>query len=116
VDVRRGEVWWAELDDPRGSEPGYRRPLLIVQADSFNRSRIKTVVAVVLTGNLRLVDAPGNVLVPAKSVGLPKDSVANVSQLVTVDREFLDEQIGRLPPRIMAAVDTGLKLVLGLAG
>ncbi|MBD0318973.1 MAG: type II toxin-antitoxin system PemK/MazF family toxin [Gemmatimonadetes bacterium] len=113
--VRRGEVWWADLDEPRGSEPGYRRPLLIVQADAFNRSRIDTVLAVVLTGNLRLVDAPGNVLVPAKSVGLPKDSVANVSQLVTVDREFLDRQIGRVPQRVMAAVDAGLKLVLGLA-
>lgn len=116
MDVRRGELWWADLDEPRGSEPGYRRPVLIVQADSFNRSRIKTVVAVVLTGNLRLVDAPGNVLVPAKSVGLPKDSVANVSQLIAVDREFLDQQIGRMPPRLMAAVDAGLKLVLGLAG
>ena len=114
MDIRRGEVWWADLDEPRGSEPGYRRPLLIVQANSFNRSQISTVVAVVLTRNLRLVDAPGNVLVPAKSAGLPKDSVANVSQLVTLNREFLDTQIGRLPPREMMAVDAGLKLVLGL--
>lgn len=115
MDVRRGEVWWADLDEPRGSEPGYRRPVLIVQADAFNRSRIATVLCVVLTSNLRLVDAPGNVLVPAKAAGLPKDSVANVSQIVTLDRAFLDEQIGRLPARLMAAVDAGLKLVLGLS-
>jgi mRNA interferase MazF len=115
VDVHRGEVWWADLDEPRGSEPGYRRPVLIVQADSFNRSRIATVLCVVLTSNLRLVDAPGNVLVSAKAAGLPKDSVANVSQLITLDRAFLDEQIGRLPPRLMNAVDAGLMLVLGLS-
>jgi len=115
VDVRRGEVWWADLDEPRGSEPGYRRPVLIVQANSFNRSRIATVLCIVLTSNLRLVDGPGNVLVTAKAAGLSKDSVVNVSQLITLDRAFLDEQIGRLPPRLMNAVDAGLKLVLGLS-
>jgi mRNA interferase MazF len=114
VDVRRGQIWWADLDVPRGSEPGFRRPVLIVQDDAFNRSRISTVLAVVLTGNLRLVDAPGNVLIPAKNSGLPKDSVANVSQFVTVDREFLEAHTGRLPASLMAAVDAGLKLVLGL--
>lgn len=114
AEVRRGEIWWADLDEPRGSEPGYRRPLLIVQADSFNRSRLATVLAVVLTSNLRLVDAPGNVLIPAKAAGLPKDSVANVSQVVTLDSEFLEQRTGRLPPRLMAAVDAGLKLVLAL--
>lgn len=113
-EVRRGDVWWADLDEPRGSEPGFRRPLLIVQADAFNRSRIATVLAVVLTSNVRLVDAPGNVLVPAKAAGLPKPSVANVSQLVTLDREFLESRVGRMPSRLMAAVDAGLKLVLGL--
>lgn len=114
MEVRRGEIWWADLNEPRGSEPGYRRPLLIVQDDGFNRSRISTVLAVVVTSNLRLVDAPGNVLIPAKAAGLPGDSVANVSQIVTLDREFLDERVGRLPTRYMAAVDAGLKLVLGL--
>jgi len=114
VEVRRGDVWWADLADPRGSEPGFRRPLLIVQADAFNRSRISTVLGVVLTSNLRLVDAPGNVLVPSRSTGLPKDSVANVSQVVTVDRSFLDERIGRAPPKVMSAIDNGLRLVLGL--
>lgn len=115
AEIRRGEVWWADLAEPRGSEPGYRRPVLIVQADSFNRSRIATVLCVVLTSNLRLVDAPGNVLLPAKRAGLPKDSVANVSQLITLDRAYLDEQIGRLPTGLMNSVDAGLKLVLGLS-
>lgn len=112
--IARGEVWWAVLDDPRGSAPGYRRPVLIVQADAFNRSRLQTTLAVILTSNLRLVDAPGNVLIPQKAAGLPKDSVANVSQLVTLDRDFLTERAGRLPARLMAAVDAGLKLVLAL--
>jgi mRNA interferase MazF len=115
MDVRRGDVWWAHLAEPHGSEPGYRRPVLIVQADSFNRSRISTVVAVVLTSNLRLVDAPGNVLVPAKTTGLPKDSVANVSKLLTVDRAFLDQRIGRASSRVMSSIENGLKLVLGLS-
>jgi mRNA interferase MazF len=114
VDVRRGDVWWADLAEPRGSEPGFRRPLLIVQANAFNRSRISTVLAVVLTSNLRRVGAPGNVLVPAKTTGLPKDSVANVSQVVTVHRAFLDERIGRASSQVMSAIDNGLRLVLGL--
>jgi mRNA interferase MazF len=113
-ELQRGDVWWADLAEPRGSEPGYRRPVLVVQADSFNRSRIATVLCVVLTSNLRLVDAPGDVLLPARRAGLPRDSVANVSQLITLDRAFLDEQIGRLSPRLMNAVDSGLKLVLDL--
>lgn len=114
MEIRRGEIWWANLAEPRGSGPGYRRPVLIVQADSFNRSRIATLLCVVLTTNLRLVAAPGNVLVTSGAAGLPKDSVANVSQLITLDRAYLDEHVGRLPPRLMDAVDLGLKLVLGL--
>jgi mRNA interferase MazF len=114
MDIRRGDVWWADLGEPRGSEPGCRRPLVIVQADAFNRSRLATVLAVVLTTNVRLVDAPGNVLIPARNSGLPKDSVANVAQLVTVDRACLDEKVGRIPPRFMSAVDAGIELVLGL--
>jgi mRNA interferase MazF len=112
--IQRGEIWWADIDEPRGSEPGYRRPVLVVQSDAFNRSRLQTVLAVILTSNLRLVDAPGNVLVPKKASGLPRDSVANVSQLVTLDKDFLVQRIGRLPRRMMAAVDAGLKLVLEL--
>ena len=112
--VDRGSVWWAELPEPRGAEPGYRRPLLIVQADALNRSRIQTIVAVVLTSNVRLLDAPGNVLVPAKLSGLPRDSVANVSQVVTPDRDSLREQAGKLPPKVMKEVGDGLRLVLAL--
>jgi mRNA interferase MazF len=114
VVVERAEVWWADLDEPIGSEPGFRRPLLIVQGNAFNRSRLQTTIAVVLTSNLRLIEAPGNVLVPKPSSGLPKDSVANVSQVVTLDRDFLTERTGKVPARIMAAVDAGLKLVLAL--
>ncbi len=112
--IQRGEIWWADLAEPQGSEPGFRRPVLIVQADAFNRSRIATTVAVALTSNLALVEAPGNVLVPKRASGLPKDSVANVSQVVTVDREVLTERVGRVPADLMATVDTGLRLVLSL--
>lgn len=107
-------MWWADLGEPAGSEPGFRRPVLIVQSDAFNRSRIRTVLAVVLTSNLRLVDAPGNVLVPAKVAGLPKDSVANVSQVITIDRDFLAEPAGHIKGRLLSDVDAGLRLVLGL--
>lgn len=112
--VERGQVWWADLGEPDGSEPGFRRPILIVQDDAFNRSRLHTVIAVVLTTNLRLLDAPGNVLLPAKTTGLPKDSVANVSQVVTVDRDFLLELAGRVRGQSLKDVETGLRLVLGL--
>ena len=112
--VQRGEIWWADLDEPVGSAPGSRRPVLLVQADAFNRSRLQTTIAVVLTSNLRLVDAPGNVLVRKTVSGLPKDSVANVSQVVTLDRDFLTDRVGRLPARLVAAIDAGLRLVLDL--
>ena len=112
--IARGEVWWADLGEPTGSEPGFRRPVLLVQADAFNRSRIQTTVAVVLSSNVRLLDAPGNVLVSKAASGLPKDSVANVSQIVTLDRDFLTERAGKVPSRVMAAIDAGLKLVLDL--
>lgn len=112
--VERGQIWWADLDAPEGSEPGFRRPVLVVQADAFNRSRIRTVVAVALTSNLRLVDAPGNVLIPAKASGLAKDSVANVSQVVTLDKDFLTDVAGRLRGESLADVEAGLRLVLGL--
>jgi len=112
--VERGQIWWADLDEPRGSEPGLRRPLLIVQEDAFNRSRLRTVIAVVLTSNVRLVDAPGNVLIPARASGLPRDSVANVSQIITLDRDFLSELAGRIRGQLMKDVENGLRLVLGL--
>ena len=112
--VERGQVWWADLGEPDGSEPGYNWPVLIVQSDAFNRSRLHTVVAVVLSTNTRLLDAPGNVLLPAKATGLPKDSVANVSQVVTIDREFLLELAGRIRGQLLEDVENGLRLVLGL--
>ncbi|MGB3633168.1 MAG: type II toxin-antitoxin system PemK/MazF family toxin [Rubrobacteraceae bacterium] len=110
----RGEVWWAELPEPAASEPGYRRPVLIVQSDDFNRSLIRTVVAVVLTTNLRLSEAPGNVLIPAEDTNLPRDSVANVSQVITVDKTFLAEQVSQVSDRIMMSVEEGLRKVLAL--
>jgi len=112
--VERGEVWWADLGKPDGSEPGYRRPIIIVQSDAFNQSRINTVIGVVLTTNLRLIDAPGNVVVPSKAAGLPQDSVANVSQVITVDRDFLLERAGRVRGQLLKDIETGLRLVLGL--
>jgi len=114
VVVERGQIWWADLGAPEGSEPGFRRPVLVVQADAFNRSRIQTVIAVALTSNLRLVDAPGNVLVSAKASGLPKDSVANVSQVVTLDKAYLTDVAGYLRGPLLADVEAGLRLVLGL--
>ncbi len=112
--VERGQVWTADLGEPEGSEPGYNRPVLIVQSDAFNRSRLQTVIAVMLSTNLRLVDAPGNVLIPAKTSGLRKDSVANVSQVITVDREFLIELAGRVRGQFLKDVENGLRLILGL--
>lgn len=112
--VERGQVWWADLGEPDGSEPGYERPILIVQSDAFNRSRVHTVIAVVLSTNARLVDAPGNVLLPAKTTGLPRDSVANVSQVVTVDRDFLLKVAGRVRGQFLKDVENGLRLVLDL--
>lgn len=112
--MERGAVWWAELPDPVASEPGYRRPVVIIQANAFNRSRIKTVIAVLLTSNLRLAEAPGNVLIAAADSGLQKDSVANVSQVITVDKGFLSNRSGKLPSRVMKELDNGLRLVLSL--
>ena len=112
--MERGEVWWAELPAPVASEPGFRRPVVIVSTDAFNRSRIRTVLAVVLTSNLRLSEAPGNVFLAAATSGLPKDSVANVSQVATLDKGFLSGRCGRISPRGMKGIDDGLRLVLSL--
>jgi len=113
-EIQRGEIWWADLPEPRRSEPGFRRPVLVVQADSFNRSRIQTAIVAVITSNVDLADAPGNVLLPARSVGLPRDSVVNVSQLLPLDRSFLTERAGTLPPRLQRLVEEGLRTVLEL--
>lgn len=112
--MERGSIWWAELAEPRGAEPGYRRPVLVVQADAFNRSRIATVIAVALSSNLDLLDAPGNVLIPAKASSLARDSVANVSQVVTIDRDYLTDQVGKVSGATLKAIADGLRLVLAL--
>ena len=110
--ISQGDVWWAALGEPAGSEPGYRRPVVVVQGDSFNRSRISTVVCIPLTSNLRLADAPGNVLLERDTTGLTKDSVANVSQPVTLDRTSLTERVGTLPSAKVELVLSGIDVVL----
>ncbi len=112
--MRRGEIWWASLPDPQGSGPGFRRPVLVVQDNPFNESRIRTVVVAAVTSNLRLAEAPGNILLSHDESRLPRDSVINVSQILTVDKAFLAEQVNVLRADVMARVDAGLKLVLGL--
>ena len=112
--IQRGQIWWADLPEPRRSKPGFRRPVLVIQADSFNRSRIQTVIVAAIASNLDLAEAPGNVVLPARSSGLPRDSVVNVSQVLTVDRDYLTEQAGTVPPRLQGSVDAGLRSVLQL--
>jgi mRNA interferase MazF len=113
VAISRGEIWWADLAEPSGSEPGFRRPVVVVQCDAFNRSNIQTVVCVPLTSNLVWADAPGNVLLPSSISGLAKDSVANVSQIITVDRKSLSERVGRVPAGKLEAILNGIGIVLG---
>jgi mRNA interferase MazF len=112
--MHRGSVWWADLPEPTGAAPGYRRPILLIQADAFTNSRLATVVAVVITSNLRLAAAPGNLLLPAAESGLPKDSVVNVSQIVTLDKQTLDELIGHVSARTLTLIESGIRLVLDL--
>ncbi len=112
--MRRGDIWWANLSVPSGSEPGHRRPMLIVQADAFNRSAISTVVCAVITSNIRLSGAPGNLRIAPRESGLSKPSVVNVFQLVTLDRSFLTERVQTLSLATMAKIDEGLRLVIGI--
>ncbi len=111
--VSQGDVFWASLAEPTGSGPGFRRPVVVVQGDAFNASRLATVVVVPLTSNLRWAAAPGNVLLPAERTGLPKDSIANVSQIVAVDRSVLSERVGHLAEAELALILAGIDLVLG---
>ena len=106
-------MWWADLAEPAGSEPGYRRPVVVVQGDSFNRSGLRTVVAVPLTSNLRWADAPGNVRLVPRSTGLGRDFVANVSQVVAVDKSILTERVGKLSYSKLNLVLAGIDTVLG---
>lgn len=112
--MRRGEIWWAELPVPGGSEPGYRRPVLVVQSDDFNRSRIRTVLALAITTNLNLAAAPGNVSLARRATALRKRSVINVSQVVTLDKRFLARRIDRVSDAVLEEVEEGLRLVLGI--
>lgn len=112
--VFRGEVWRAKLPEPVGIEPGYRRPVLIIQINRFNRSRLATLLAVSITTNLALAELPGNVLIPAFEAGLNEDSVVNITQVITLDREFLESRIGALPEELLRRVEDGLRLIQGL--
>ena len=111
--ISQGEVWWADLPAPPGSGPGFRRQVIVVQGEALNRSRIATVVCVPLTSNLRWSKAPGNVSLPARLTGLPKDSVANVSQIVTLDKDLLTERVGKLPRAKLELLFSGIDVVLG---
>ena len=112
--MNRGEIWWAELPDPQGSEPGYRRPIIIISSNAFNKSKIRTIIAVAISTNLILANAPGNVPLSQKETGLPKDSVANISQVITIDKNFLTECVGSIPQKIMKRIDIGLRLAMEL--
>lgn len=111
--ISQGEIWWADLPDPVGSGPGFRRPVLVIQGDALNRSRLATVVCVPLTSNLGYAQAPGNVPLRPRHTGLPKDSVANVSQIIALDRTLLTERAGKLPRTQLDLVLSGIDLVLG---
>jgi mRNA interferase MazF len=112
--MRRGEIWWASLPAPGGSEPGYSRPVIILQSNSFTASRIRTIIVVMITKNLKLADAPGNVFLPRNHTGLHQDSVANASQVYTLDKSYLTEKVGALPIALLRRIEFGLRLVLSL--
>jgi mRNA interferase MazF len=113
-DPERGEIWWGDLPEPRGSEPGHRRPVLIIQADDFNLSRIHTIIVASISSKQDLGRLPGNVLITRRASGLRRDSVVNVSQLFSIDRRFLGDYVGKLPARAQALVDAGLRMILAL--
>ncbi|MBM3788498.1 MAG: type II toxin-antitoxin system PemK/MazF family toxin [Acidobacteria bacterium] len=111
--IGQGEVWWADLPSPTGSGPGFRRPVVVVQSDHLNRSRLATVVCVPLTSNLKYAEAPGNVFLAARAAGLPKDSVVNPTQIVSLDKELLTERIAKLSKNTMASILAGIDVILG---
>ncbi len=114
VSPKRGEIWWADLGDPRSSAPGYRHPVVIIQDDHFNRSNLATVIVLSLTSNRNYIELPGNIFLPKEQSGLAKDSVINVTQLITIDKAWLDGRVGELPMYIIRDIDRSLSLVLGL--
>ena len=111
--VAQGDIWWADLGEPAGSAPGFRRPVVVIQCDAFNRSRIGTIVCVALTSQLKWADAPGNVILKAGLTGLDRDSVVNVSQIMTLDREVLIERVAHVPEKKLEQVLSGIGLVIG---
>ena len=111
--ISQGDIWWADLAAPAGSEPGYRRPVVVVQGEAFNRSRLASVVCIPLTSNLRWADAPGNTLLAARQTGLDRDSVANGTQMITLDREVLTDRVGRLSAPRLGLVLAGIDILLG---
>jgi mRNA interferase MazF len=113
VVISQGDVWWADLPEPTGSGPGFRRPVVVVQGDALNRSRIATLVCVPLTSNLKWVDAPGNVRLAPRLTGLSKECVANVSQIITLDKSLLAEHVGKLPKAKLELILSGIDVVLG---
>lgn len=112
--MKRGEIWWATLPDPEGSALGYRRPVLIIQANEFNESRINTLIVASITSNVALATAPGNRLLKARTSGLTRDSVVNVSQVITIDKRLLTEKVKRVDDAVLEEVEEGLRLILGL--
>jgi len=112
--IRRGEIWWASLRPSSGSEPGKRRPVVVIQSNDFNNSQISTVVVAMVTSNIGLAEAPGNVRLPVKQSKLKKVSVVNVSQITTLDKSVLTEKVDKLPDATMAEIDVGIRLVLSL--
>lgn len=111
--IAQGDVWWADLEEPAGSGPGFRRPVVVVQGDALNRSRLATVVCVPLTSNVKWADAPGNLLMRARATGLSRESVANVSQIVALDRSVLTERVGRVSRKQVDLLLAGIDVVLG---
>ena len=111
--IEQAEVWWADLEEPAGSEPGYRRPVVVVQCNAINRSHIGTAICVPLTSNLKWADAPGNVLVPKAESGLPQDSVANVSLIVALDKQVLNDRVRKIPRRRLELILSGVDTLLG---
>jgi mRNA interferase MazF len=114
VVISRGDLYWVDLGETRGSTPAKRRPVLIIQADPYNASRLATTLAAAVTSNTALAAMPGNVFLPAAATGLPRDSVVNVTALVTIDKDDLDELIGQAPNYLLQEVDRGLRRVLGV--
>ena len=112
--MKRGEIWWASLGEPVASEPGYRRPVLIVQSDEFNESAIRTVICAAISSNLNIASAPGNVQISSRSSGLPKPSVVNVSQIITVDKSVLTDRVKSLDVQSMNQIEDGIRMVLKL--